>query len=128
MDGRVGHVGPNGFHALDPADAPGSCGDIRENLADFGGIALGHEGGSAGDPDVRQAIVYGLVADRSTRVRVTWRDGRTADAAVGFVRDPAPTQGAQGVFVLAAVPGLSLRRARVELLRPDGALLHAFDL
>ena len=126
QDGRVGQIGRTGFHALDPADAPGSCGQFSENFADFGGIALARS--HVDDRDRPQGIVYGLLADASTVVRVTWSDGSTTFATATAVNDPQALQGAQAAFVAVAAPGVGPNSARVELMRPDGTPLHTFDL
>jgi hypothetical protein len=127
QDGRVGRVGRNGFHALDPADAPGSCGEFSENFKDFGGIALARSQVD-GFGDRPQAIVYGLLADASTTVRVTGSDGSAANATVIPVADPDELGGAHAAFAVVAAPGIGSRGAHVQLVRPDGAQIHAFDL
>jgi hypothetical protein len=127
-NGRVGRYGrTGGFRAFDASEAPGPCGDIRDNLKEFGGIALAHSSGSKMDADLPQGILYGFVADRSTTVRVTWADKRSENAAVRPTASPEELQGAKGTFVLAALPGERLSGARVELLRPDGSLIHVFE-
>ncbi|RKQ86137.1 hypothetical protein C8N24_4147 [Solirubrobacter pauli] len=129
VDARVGRYGRDGrFTPLDAADAPGSCGDIRENLADFGGVVLGRNDVVPGTSRRAQAIVHGLVASRSTRVTVTWRDGERARARVAPTRAPEDLDGATGAFVLAGRPGVELRGATVELTAPDGTVLHRFEL
>jgi len=126
-DGYVGRAGRKGFHRLNAADAAGSCGDIAENLADFGGIGLAHEGQSEHDLDVTQSVIYGLTASSSTRVRVTWRDGRTETVSVAPTAAPESLQGAEGAFAVAGRPGTLSRDATLELLRPDGTLIHKFS-
>lgn len=126
QDGRVGRFGPTGFYPLDAADAPGQCGDIAQNLADFGGIALAFGGGTV--PRREPLIVYGLVASRDTRVRVTWPNGHAELARVTATDAPAELQGAEGVFAVVAAPDVDLGGTRVELLRPDGTLLHTFQM
>ncbi len=128
QDGRVGRY--NRYHKIEPidaSDAPGQCGDIAQNLIDFGGIALGHGTYANGDPDVRQAIVYGLVRSRMTSVNVTWRDGKRETATVTPTDSPAELQGAEGVYAIAGRPGLQLGGATVELSTPDGTVLHTFE-
>jgi hypothetical protein len=127
-DGHVGRVGRNGrFYRLSAADAAGACGDIAENLAAFGGIGLAHEGYSEDDPNVTQSVVYGLTASRSTRVRVTWRDGRTETVGVTPTDSPADLHGSEGVFAVPGLPGTNSRGAKLELLRPDDTVIHTFE-
>jgi hypothetical protein len=127
-NGRVGRYGPDGaFRAFDASEAPGPCGDIRQNLDEFGGIALAHSSGSRERANVPQGILYGLVADRSTRARVTWADGRTEIAPVSPVASPKELQGAEGTFVLAPAPGERLGGAQLELVAPSETVLHTFE-
>lgn len=129
VDARVGRYGRDGrFTPLDAADAAGSCGDIRQNLADFGGIVLGRNDVVPGTSRRAQAIVHGLVASRSTIVTVTWRDGERARARIAPTRAPEDLDGATGAFVLAGRPGVELRGATVELAAPDGTVLHRSEL
>jgi hypothetical protein len=127
-DGRVGRYYRNVFRALDASDAAGQCGDIRQNLLDFGGIALAYGAGSDVSVNEPEKIVYGLVASRSTLVRVTWPDGRTVMAPVTATDSPDDLQGAEGAFAVAVEPGARRGRASVELLRADGTLIHEFEL
>ena len=114
------------LRTLDPADAPGSCGEFRENFADFGGIALAHSHvDDAGDRP--QGIVYGLLAAASTAVRVTWSDGSTANATISPVDDPDQVGEAQAAFAAVAAPGVRPERRARRAPTPRRHRLHTFD-
>jgi hypothetical protein len=128
QNGRVGRYNRyRTFDPLDASDAPGQCGDLAQNLIDFGGIALAHGTYANGDPDVPQVIVYGLVRSRMTTVVVTWRDGTRETATITPTDSPEQLQGAEGAYAIAGRPGLQLGGATIELSAPDGTVLHTFE-
>jgi hypothetical protein len=127
--GRVGRVTESAeFYALDAGDAPGPCGDNRENFLVLGGIAFSHVSRSELDADAPQPIIYGAVADLDTAVRVTWPRGETTRATVRAAAKGTDLQGGAGTFLAAGPIGQVPDGARVTLLRPDGTVIHVFDL
>jgi hypothetical protein len=124
--GEVGRMGPRGFRALEADEGSGSCGDIQQNLKDFGGIALAHTSGSETDGKLPQGIVYGIVADPSTVIRVTWADGTTEEATPTLTGSPEELQGGTGAFALAAPLGQETSGARVDFVHPNQTVIHSF--
>ena len=125
--GKLGRYGPNGaFSLIDPADGPGSCGDLAENLRDFGGVALATSGVLRGGTAGKQTLVYGLVASRTSTVTVTWRDGTRDEAVVSATDAPEELDGAEGAYVLLSRPGKGSGVARVRITAADGTVLHTF--
>lgn len=78
--------------------------------------------------DIPQAVVYGLVADLDTEVRVSLPDGTTTKASGHAVAKGTYLQGAAGTFVAAGTVGQLSEGAKESLVRPDGTLIDTFGL
>lgn len=125
-DGQVGSIGKGGtFTPTDPADAPGMCGEFDENIAEFGGIALGSSSASEEDPKRPQAVVYGVVGDPRTIVTVTAVDGTELPVEVKRV---AGLGSASAAFSVPLPVGAPLEGATVTLTSRAGRVLHTFEL
>lgn len=117
-NGVVGSVSPGGFTALDPAQAPGNCGDIQANLRDMGGIALIHHGRAGASAATIVGLVYGAVGAGAKNVTLRLPDGTERLVKI----DPTThLPGVAGTFAAPLPSGLVGSDVVVVITRSDGS-------
>lgn len=96
VNGHIGSYGPGGFRTYVADEGPGSCGDVRANFRDLGGIALAQQSPADTEGKVLAGVVYGLVGPGTKAVLI--RSSTESEHAVETTPLKSGPQGAVASF------------------------------